>query len=103
MNDGLLALLDTEQGREMLENTGSMLAVIRRTLATRKQLAPVQEALLEEGWVSARESDPDVILFHPKAYGGPHFAEKLGCRPSRPWSRRCCCRPPSIRTSGFPA
>ncbi|MDN3519385.1 glycosyltransferase [Aquisalimonas lutea] len=78
MNDGLLALLDTEQGREILENTDSMLAVVRRTLATRKQLAPVQAALLEEGWASARKSDPDVILFHPKAYGGPHFAEKLG-------------------------
>jgi sterol 3beta-glucosyltransferase len=38
----------------------------------------MQQSLLQDCWDAARESSPDLIIFHPKAYGGPHFAEKIG-------------------------
>ncbi|MCG8553454.1 MAG: glycosyltransferase, partial [Desulfobacterales bacterium] len=70
--------LDTDQGREMLENTNNLFNVIRRILSMKKQVGPMQQSLLQEGWNAAKASKPDLIIFHPKAYGGPHFAEKLG-------------------------
>ena len=78
MNDDMLAILDTDQGREMLENTRSLFDVFRRTISMMKQVGPMQQSLLHEGWDAAREARPDLIIFHPKSYGGPHFAEKLG-------------------------
>ncbi|MBT0962817.1 glycosyltransferase [Denitromonas iodatirespirans] len=78
MNDTMLAILDTDQGREMLENTRSAFAVVKRTFSMMKQVGPLQRRLLQEGWDAARQCQPDLIIFHPKAYGGPLYAEKLG-------------------------
>jgi sterol 3beta-glucosyltransferase len=78
MNDDLLAILDTEQGRKMLENTNNLFEVIKQTFRMMKQVGPMQRALLQESWDAAKAAKPDLIIFHPKAYGGPHFAEKLG-------------------------
>lgn len=77
MNDGLLAVVDTDQGREMIENTTTPWDILRRTVRMKKKLAALQDTLLEESWEAACGADPDLILFHPKAVGGPHFAEKL--------------------------
>lgn len=77
MNNDLLAILDTE-GRDMLENTNSLFAVLKRTISMMKHVGPMQQSLLRDGWNAAKESRPDLIIFHPKAYGGPHYAEKLG-------------------------
>lgn len=78
MSDDLLAILDTDQGRDLVENTTNLFRVVERTLGMMKQLGPMQEALLRESWEAAEAAGPDLIIFHPKAYGGPHFAEKLG-------------------------
>lgn len=78
MNDDLLGILDTDQGRDMLENTNNLFQVLKRTIRMMKYVGPMQESLLRDGWNAARESRPDLIIFHPKAYGGPLYAEKLG-------------------------
>lgn len=78
MNDDLLAILDTDKGRDLLENTNGLFEVIKRTISMRKLVGPMQESLLENCWDAAKEFRPDLIIFHPKAYSGPHVAEKLG-------------------------
>ena len=78
MNDDLLAILDTDQGRDLVENTNNLFEVIKQTFSMMKQVGPMQQALLQESWEAAKQSNPDLIIFHPKAYGGPQFAEKLG-------------------------
>jgi sterol 3beta-glucosyltransferase len=78
MNDDLLAVLDTDQGRDLIENTNNLFDVIKRTFSMMKQVGPMQQALLRESWEAAVQAKPDLIIFHPKAYGGPQFAEKLG-------------------------
>lgn len=78
MNDDLLAILDTDQGREILENTNNLFQVIKLTFSMMKRVGPMQQSLLQESWDAAKQSQPDLIIFHPKAYGGPLFAEKLG-------------------------
>ena len=78
MGDELLAIVDTDQGREMIENTNNVFQMLRRMLAMSKQVGPMQRELLEDSWRVAEAVRPDVVIFHPKAYGGPLIAEKLG-------------------------
>lgn len=78
MNDRLLSMVETDQGRDLIENTTTLLDIARQAFRMRRSLVPLQDRLLAESWAAALGSDPDLILFHPKAYGGPHFAEKLG-------------------------
>ena len=78
MNDQMLQLMDSAQGRDLMENTTNLWEVIKATRRLSKQVAPMQRQMIEDSWQSALTVNPDVILFHPKVYGGPHFAEKLG-------------------------
>ncbi len=78
INDDLLAILGTDQGLDLVENTNNLLQVIKRTFTMMKKVGPMQRSMLQESWEAVTQSKPDLIIFHPKAYGGPHFAEKLG-------------------------
>ncbi|MEG6509205.1 glycosyltransferase [Methyloligella sp. 2.7D] len=78
MNDDLLALLDTDQGRDLIENTNNLFQVVKRSFQMMRQVRPTQHALLREGWAAAEAMQPDIIVFHPKSYGGLFYAEKLG-------------------------
>ena len=78
MNDQLMQLMDSSQGRDLMENTTNLWEVIQATRRMSKQVAPMQRQMFEDSWQCALAANPDVILFHPKVYGGPDFAEKLG-------------------------
>jgi len=78
MSDDMLAIMDTDTGRDLMENTTNVFAVVGRTLSLMKQVGPMQTKLMQESWEAAERAQPDIILFHPKAYAGPHLAEKLG-------------------------
>jgi sterol 3beta-glucosyltransferase len=45
MNDDMLAILDTDQGRAMLENTKNLFDVLKRTISMKKQVGPMQQSL----------------------------------------------------------
>lgn len=78
MNDDMLRILDTDQGKDLLENTSTIFQVVKQTLKMMKQVGPMQKSLLRESWDLAQDLSPDLIVFHPKAYAAPHIAEKLG-------------------------
>lgn len=78
MSDALLSIIDTDQGRRLMEKTTTFFQAARQSLLMMKQLGPLQEGLLADAWAVASTFDPDVIIYHPKAYGGLLFAEKLG-------------------------
>lgn len=78
LDDGLLSLIDTEQGKEMLENTRGAFGALRRTLGMAGRLREMNARLLRDSWAAAEAVRPDLIVFHVKGYGGPHIAEKLG-------------------------
>ena len=81
MNDDLLSVIDTDAGKDLLEQGNNLFQMVRRGLKVSKQIKPAQHALLDESWAAAQEAKPDFILFHPKAGGAAHIAEKLniGC------------------------
>lgn len=41
-----------------------------------REVAPVLRRVLDQEWEAAR--DADALIYHPKAFGGYHIAEKLG-------------------------
>lgn len=78
MNDGLLAIIDTDQGRELLENTTNIFDVVKQNIKLTKQVKPMQRAQMRETWAIAKSTQPDFILYHMKAGAAPHIAEKMG-------------------------
>lgn len=80
MNDDLLAILDTDQGKDLLEKGSSLFQVVKSSIQMSRQIAPIQRALMRESWDAARQSQPDVVVSGSKAGAAPHIAEKLGIR-----------------------
>ncbi|MBK9266422.1 MAG: glycosyltransferase family 1 protein [Polyangiaceae bacterium] len=78
LNDDALKLIHTDAGRSALDDDRSMWKTIKTYAELTKLAAPMQAALLEEGWQAAEAAKPDLILFHPKGLGASHYAEKLG-------------------------
>lgn len=78
MNDGMLTLLDAPKNQGVLEDTNNIFQVVKRTLGLLKRIGPIQRALAEESWAAAQQCQPDIIVFHPKAFNAPDIAEKLG-------------------------
>jgi len=78
MNDDLLSILDTPQGKSLIERSGSIVSMIAAGIALKKQLAPMQQTLVDDSWAAAMVSQPEIILFHPKAYAAPTIAHFLG-------------------------
>ncbi|WP_035478761.1 glycosyltransferase [Aliagarivorans marinus] len=77
LSDELLAIVDSPQGRAMLEGTRNIVDIIRINLKLAKQVKPLQQALNIQMWQLAKTYQPDIILFHPKAAAMPDIAEKL--------------------------
>lgn len=59
---------------ESAEGKGAMSG--KNLFALLKQVKPMMRQLLDESWQAAQGSD--AIIYHPKALGGYHLAEKLG-------------------------
>ncbi len=78
MDDGLLAIIDTDQGKAMLENTTNIFDAFKQNIKLGKQIKPLQTAQLLETWELAKSVKPDFLLYHPKTGAAPHIAEKLG-------------------------
>ncbi|MEL6606035.1 MAG: glycosyltransferase [Cyanobacteria bacterium J06614_10] len=78
MNDKMMQLMDSMQGRAVMEDTTNLWEVIKATRRLSKQVTPIQQQMLQDCWDVAQATQPDSILFHPKTYSGPHIAEKLG-------------------------
>jgi len=78
MNDNLLSVIDTDEGKDLFEKGSNLFKMAWRGIKIAKKVKPAQRALLQESWEAAQKINPDFILFHPKAGGAPHIAEKLG-------------------------
>ncbi|MCA9915718.1 MAG: glycosyltransferase family 1 protein, partial [Anaerolineae bacterium] len=77
MTNEILALLDTDAGKDALENTTNLLEVAKTYMKLAQQAGPIQHEVMNDSWAAAEAADPDLIIYHPKTYGGVHFAQKL--------------------------
>ncbi|MFD0985551.1 glycosyltransferase [Methyloligella solikamskensis] len=78
LNDDLLSIIDTDQGKELIEKAGNLYEIAKRTYTMARQVAPLQKQLMRESWEVAKTFQPDFIVFHSKGGAAPHIAEKLG-------------------------
>ncbi len=69
MNDHLLKITETDEGRAAIESGGNPLRLL-------EQVKPIIRRMLDEAWVAAQGTE--AIIYHPKALSGYHIAEKLG-------------------------
>jgi sterol 3beta-glucosyltransferase len=77
MTDELLKLMDSAAGRDAMENTNGILGSIKTMIRLVKRAKPINRQMLKDSWEAAQVAEPDIVLFHPKALGGVHIAEKL--------------------------
>ena len=81
VSDDLLAILDTRDGKDMLENTSNFVDMLRHYIRMAKRVGPMLEEQLEQYWQAGQSVQPDLIVFHPKGAAGPAVAEAL-CIPA---------------------
>lgn len=70
-------LTNSSTGRTIMEDSGSMWQLLRDLPRLLRLSEHLQRAVMDDGWKAAQVSQPDLVVYHPKAFGGPHFAEKL--------------------------
>ena len=77
ISDDLLALMDTPEGRMLLEGGAGVMARIRAGARMQKVAKPINVRMMFETAYAAEAFRPDMIVYHPKMFAGPHIAEKL--------------------------
>lgn len=78
MSNALLDLMDSQAGRQAMEDTVGVFGFIKTTIKLISQAKSINRSLIEDSWNAAREAEPDLIIYHPKVLSGIHLAEKLG-------------------------
>ncbi len=77
MTDELLKLMDSDAGRDIIENTMGLFGVFKTMLKLLKNLKPLTKQMILDSWKAALAVNPDLIIYHPKALGAVSIAEKM--------------------------
>lgn len=96
--DDILENMNSDAGRAVLDDSTPAWQKLKAYVELFKRQGPMQTRMLEEGFRAAEEARPDLILYHPKVYGAPHFAEKLDIP-----AMIAVLAPGMVPTSAFPA
>jgi sterol 3beta-glucosyltransferase len=78
MNNGFVDLITSLEGRAGLERMTSLPGTLRTVARLLPRIGPLQRETLDDAWVCAQASRPDLILFHPKLPGAVDMADALG-------------------------
>ena len=76
-SNDLLDLMDSDAGRDAMENSTGVFSAIATTIKLMKDAKSINRQLLEDSWTAAQAANPDLIIFHPKVLAGLSIAEKL--------------------------
>ncbi|HRQ38725.1 MAG TPA: glycosyltransferase [Chloroflexota bacterium] len=71
MDDEMIRLTETPEGKAMIEGGGSAFKAI-------SLVKPMIARMVRDAWAAAQSVAPDVIIYHPKTLSGYHIGEKLG-------------------------
>lgn len=78
MNSEMIQLLDTDAGREAIENTDTLWGTVGTTLKLFQRVKPMLRQTLHDIWCTAQGVDPDAIVLASKAAGlAEAIADKL--------------------------
>jgi UDP:flavonoid glycosyltransferase YjiC (YdhE family) len=68
-----LELMESPEAKRAVGGGGGFAAGLKLM----KFFKPIAKRLLSAEWEAARSFDPELIVYHPKAVGAPHIAERL--------------------------
>jgi len=77
MTDEFLRIIDTDMGREVIEDSAGMFGIIRSLFKLIKYIKPLAKKMIDDSWEAAKSVKPDLIIFHPKILGAVSIAEKF--------------------------
>ncbi len=80
IRNDILDFLDTASGHSVMEEAAGITGVIRTWLKLKKLMKPIQQGVIEDCWEAVQKTSPDIIVFHPKTFGAPSFAEQCGAK-----------------------
>ncbi|MBL8518292.1 MAG: glycosyltransferase family 1 protein [Betaproteobacteria bacterium] len=74
LDEGLLTLLESQRGRELIGNLTGLIGVLRSLPKVLREVGPIHHRLVADAWSAVEASQPDVIVYHPKLFCMPAFA-----------------------------
>ena len=78
LSDDIIAIVESAEGRAAIESMSSLISGVRAAVEVGRRTGQIQRDLVRDGWAAAQETDPDLILYHPKMAAGLQYAGKLG-------------------------
>ena len=78
LGNDVVDLIESPAGRAAIEDTTNALAALRTYAKLIRQVGPMWRRMVGQAWTAARQAQPDLIVYHAKAFWGPHFAHALG-------------------------
>lgn len=76
--DEIMKLMDTDIGREAMEDTVGLLGTAKTMMKMVKLAKPLNRQLMIDSWEAAKTFAPDLVIYHPKALAAISIAEKFG-------------------------
>ncbi|ANM29156.1 hypothetical protein ABI59_05435 [Acidobacteria bacterium Mor1] len=77
LDDRLIQFIESDTVKEIIGSPrAGILQWIRAAVKLLPQIKDMQRDMLDDQW--AASEDAELLLYHPKALGGPHIAERLG-------------------------
>ena len=77
INNQMIDFIHSDVGKRLIEQTTSVFALMKVYFQMANKIKPMQQATIDDSWFATKRAKPDLILFHPKAVGAIHFADKL--------------------------
>lgn len=75
ITDEAFELLDADTA--ILEDSLGILGYAKTTLRLMKIAKPINRKMIQNAWDAAREFEPELVIYHPKALGAVSIAEKF--------------------------
>lgn len=77
LTDAVIALIDSDAAKAMMEGTQGLWTRLKSGIELTRKSGPPNAVLVRDCWQAAQEINPDLIVFHPKAFAAPHIAAHL--------------------------
>lgn len=74
LDEGLLEILDTDLGRSVVENLNGIWGVLCAMFRLIRLTLPINHRMVADAWAAVEQTQPDLILYHPKMFGAPFYA-----------------------------
>ncbi|MDF2373092.1 MAG: glycosyltransferase [Rhizobiaceae bacterium] len=77
LTDAVLALIETNAGKALIEGTQRRWTRLKSGFELTRKSGPLNGQLVRDCGQAAQDIQPDLIVFHPKAFAAPHIAAHL--------------------------